>query len=96
MTGVDFRLGDVPSALGPMRLTVGGLAEIVTRLGVLNLSSLVDEIRRMSPPTARHVAAALLHPYGNADRVESLSEAQIAALMPAAARCITAALAGRS
>jgi len=95
MSGTDFRIGDVPSALGLMRLTVGGLAEIVARLETPDLPALADRIREMSPPTARHVVAALLRPCGNADRVGSLTDSQIAPLMPAAARCITTALVGR-
>jgi hypothetical protein len=95
MSAADFRMGDVSSALGPMRLTVGGLAEIVARLETPDLPALAGRIREMSPPTARHVVAALLRPCGNAGRIESLTDAQIAPLMSAAARCITTALASR-
>lgn len=94
MNSFDFRQGDEPSPLGPLRLTVGGLAEIVTRLETPDVSALAQEIRHMTPQTGRYIAAALLRPAGGAVRVDDLTDAQVADLMPAAARCIKAALAG--
>lgn len=91
-----YRPGDVPTDIGPFRLTVGGLADIVVRLNTPDVGALADKIRVMTPTTARHLATALLRPCGNDARVEHLSDAQIATLMPAAARCITAALADRT
>lgn len=87
-----YRLGDVPTTYGPMRLTVGGLAEMATRCDALDLQSLADKVRVMTPVTARHLATVLLRPCGGAERVKGLSDVQVAALMPAAARCITDAL----
>lgn len=92
----SYRPGDVLSVSGPMRLTVGGLAEIVARTVTPDLQGLADQIRAMSPETARHLAAALLRPCGNGDAIEGLSDANIAALMPSAARCVAAALSERS
>lgn len=92
MTVQDFRSGDVASPVGVMRLTVGGLAEITARCEVLDVSSLAAKIRTMTPETARHLATALLRPGGSAQTVTTLSDAQVAALMPAAADCITDAL----
>jgi len=91
-----FRPGDVPSPLGPMRLTVGGLAEITARLDVPDLPSLAEAVRAMRPDTARDLATVLLRPCGHESKVAILSDAEVAALMPAAARCITHALATRS
>ncbi|MGJ8561092.1 MAG: hypothetical protein ACSHX3_12720 [Litorimonas sp.] len=96
MMSLVYRLGDVSTPLGPMRLTVSGLAEVVARCDTPDLLSLADQIRVMTSATARHVAMALLRPCGGAAHVDSLSDAQVAALMPAAARCITDALTGRS
>lgn len=96
MTIKGFRPGDVVSPVGVMRLTVGGLAEITTRCEAPDLSGLTTKIRTMTPETARHLAAALLRPCGNAQTVNTLSDAQVATLMPAAARCITDALAASS
>lgn len=96
MNSLGYRLGDVPTAFGPMRLTVGGLAEIVARCETPDLQSLADAIRAMSPATARHLATALLRPCGGASEVEGLSDSQVAILMPSAACCITDALALRS
>ena len=92
----SFRLGDVPSPLGPMRLTVGGLAEITSRLDVADLPSLAEAVRAMRPDTARDLATVLLRPCGHESKVASLADADVAALMPAAARCISHALATRS
>lgn len=96
MMSPAYRLGDVPTPFGPMRLTVSGLAEVVTRCDAPNLQSLADQIRMMTPVTARHLATALLRPCGGAGQIDSLSDADVASLMPAAACCITDALTGRS
>lgn len=92
MRHTDYRLGDVPTACGPMRLTVGGLAEMTVLCDTPDLQSLANHIRAMSPATARHVATVLLRPCGGAGLIDGASDAQVAALMPAAARCITDAL----
>jgi hypothetical protein len=75
-----------------MRLTVGAMAEIIALCDVPDLQSLADQVRAMTPVTARHLATALLRPCGGAKQVEGLADEQVAALMPAAARCITNAL----
>lgn len=92
MTVQDFRPGDVVGPLGVMRLTVGGLAEIAARCDVPDVPSLAATIRTMTPETARHLASALLRPCGGVQAVATLSDPQVAALMPAAAHCITDAL----
>lgn len=96
MTAQGFRPGDVASPAGAMRLTVGGLAEIAERCDAPDVSSLAAKIRIMTPDTARQIAVALLRPCCGAQSVADLSDTQVAALMPAAARCITDALAARS
>lgn len=96
MMSSDFRVGDVPTACGPMRLTVGGLAEMAARCDTPDLQSLATKIRAMDLETARHLAIVLLRPCGGAERVAGMSDAQVAALMPAAARCITEALTVRA
>ena len=96
MTAQGFRPGDVVSPAGAMRLTVGGLAEIAERCAAPDVSSLAAKIRTLTPDTARQIAVALLRPCRGSQRVASLSDTQVAALMPAAARCITDALAARS
>jgi hypothetical protein len=96
MMAPDYRLGDVPTPCGPMRLTVGGLAEMAVLCDAPDLPSLASQIRTMDPATARHLTIVLLRPCGGAERVAGLSNAQVAALMPAAARCITDALTVRA
>ena len=96
MMAPDYRVGDVPTIYGPMRLTVGGLAEMAARCDAPDLPSLASRIRAMGPATARHLAIVLLRPCGGAERVAGMSDAQVAALMPAAARCITDALTVRA
>lgn len=96
MNSFGYRSGDVPTSVGLMRLTVGGLAEIVARCDTPDLQSLAGKIRAMTPATARHLATTLLRPCGGAAAVEGLSDVQVAILMPAAASCITGALALRS
>lgn len=94
MSFTEYRPGDVPTAIGPFRLTVGGLAEIAARLNAQNVGALAEQVRAITPNTARHLAVALSRPCGNAASIERLPDAQIALLMPAAARCITTALGG--
>jgi hypothetical protein len=96
MMAQGFRPGDVASPAGVMRLTVGGLAEIAARCDAPDVSSLAAKIRTMTPDTARRIAVALLRPCCGEVSVVRLSDAQVAGLMPAAARCITDALAARS
>lgn len=87
-----FRPGDVATPLGPLRLTVGALAEIADATGAASPAELADRVRTMGPDTARTILAALLRPCAHADRVDALDAAAIAALMPAAVRCIAGAL----
>jgi hypothetical protein len=88
---MDYRTGDVPTPIGPLRLTVGALAEMAERLDAPSPTTLSNRIRVMTPETARHLLIALLRPSGRAAQVAGLSDAQVAARMPDVSRCIVQA-----
>lgn len=88
----DYRPGDVQTPYGPLRLTVGALAELSDRLDAPSPKDLADRLRCMSFETSRTLLTALLRPCGNKDRIDTLDQAQLADLMPAATQCIVQAL----
>lgn len=83
---------DVMTSVGPLRLTVGGLAELSDRFHAASPVALADQIRDLSPDGARHLLTALLRPSGSDGEVARLTDEAVAALMPSAARCIAEAL----
>ncbi len=87
-----YRRGDVETSLGTLRLTVGALAEIAEVTGAESPRALAEQIRLMGPDTARTLLSALLRGSDGACDLSGVSDAQIAALMPQAASCISAAL----
>lgn len=93
---MSYRPGDVPTHLGPLRLTVGALAEITSRLGADSPAELATAIRTLSPDGARHLVMALLRPSGAQGLVARLSDTELAELMPFASACIVGALAATS
>lgn len=78
--------------IGPLRLTVGGLAELAARCDAKTPAALADTIRTLCPDTARHLLTALLRPSGNEAEVARLTDQQVADHMPAASQCIVTAL----
>ena len=90
--GADYRCGDVQTILGPMRLTVGALAELAERLDAPSPSDLAERMRTLTPQASRILQRALLRPCGQQDAVNDIDDKDIAAFVPAAATCVVTAL----
>ena len=88
----DYRPGDVQTPYGPLRLTVGALAELSERLDAPSPKHLAERLRRLTPNTSRTLLTALLRPCRKQDRIDALEQAQLAELMPPVTQCIVRAL----
>lgn len=92
---MSFQKGDQLISIGTssvtLRLTIGALAEINSRLGASGPQSLSGRLRRFTPSQGRELLACLMRPNsplpGSADRSAALiSDADIARAMPAICR----------
>ncbi len=88
----DYRRGDVESPLGTLRLTVGALAEIAEVTGAESPRALAERVRVMGPDTARVLLGAMLRGGGGTGDLSAVTDAEVAALMPQLAACISTSL----
>ena len=88
----DYRPGDVATPLGPLRLSVGALAEIAARLDAFGPPELAARLRALDAGAARHLLTSLLRGADAPERVARLTDAEVQALVPEASRCIAQAL----
>ncbi|MEL6687424.1 MAG: hypothetical protein AAFP97_07365 [Pseudomonadota bacterium] len=91
-----YRLGDVQTPHGTLRLTVGALAELSSELDAESPKQLAERLRQLTPETSRILLAALVRPFGEEGSVSELDNAELARLMPAATQCILNALEPRT
>ena len=92
---MTYQKGDQSVSLGTssvtLRLTMGALAEITSRLGASGPQSLSGQLRHLNPAQGRELLACLMRPCSplpeSADRsAASFTDGEIARAMPAICR----------
>lgn len=86
-----YRLGDVLTDLGALRLTLAGLAELADQHDAPCARRLAQRIRVLNPDMARHLLTVLLRPSGDAARVARLTPRQVLAYLPSVTTAIVRA-----